>query len=143
MPVRARARQVALGSAAVVLLAAGACVVLATMPVTQTETATVNVIQQGQFSYSGEAVPGTTYPTGVIATGDTVWTQLSGGLTVSFTNTVTGPDWPICAASCGWMSRSPRPTAGAGSSPAVPSWPWRTGRRRPPSPSTPLPRPIC
>ena len=92
MPVRARARHVLLGSAAVALLAVLACGVLATLPVTQTDTRTVNVTQQGTFSYSGRAEPGTTYPSGVIATGDTVWTRLARGLTVSFTNTLTGPD---------------------------------------------------
>ena len=92
MPVRALARQVALGSAVVAVLAAGAAVVLARMPVTQTETATVSVTQEGQFTYGGEAVPGTTYPSGVITTGDTVWTRLAQGLTVSFTNTISGPE---------------------------------------------------
>ena len=48
--------------------------------------------QEGQFTYGGEAVPGTTYPSGVITTGDTVWTRLAQGLTVSFTNTISGPD---------------------------------------------------
>lgn len=91
MSTRARARQVALGSAAVVLLAAAACCALLVVPATQTETRTVEVTQQGQFAYTGRAVPGTTYPTGVIATGDTVWTRLSKDLTVSFTDTITGP----------------------------------------------------
>ena len=91
MPTRARARQVALGSGAVATLAAvGGGVVLA-LPASQTDTRTLQVIQQGEFSYAGEAVPGTTYPSGVIATGDTVWTRLARDLTVSFTNTVTGP----------------------------------------------------
>jgi hypothetical protein len=62
------------------------------VPPTQTDTRTVQVSQQGRFSYTGEAVTGTTYPTGVIATGDTVWTRLVRDLTVSFTNTVTGPE---------------------------------------------------
>lgn len=92
MAVRARARQVALGAAVVVVLAALACVLLARMPVTQTDTTTLNVTQDGTFSYGGRAVPGTTYPSGVIATGDTVWTRLAQDLTVTFTNTVSGPD---------------------------------------------------
>ena len=91
-PVRARARQVALGAAVVAMLAGTACAVLATLPVTQTEATTANVTQEGQFSYTGVAVPGTTYPSGVIGTGDTVWTRLARGLTVSFTNTVSGPE---------------------------------------------------
>jgi signal peptidase I len=92
MPIRARARQISLVSAAVALLAAAGFGVLVASPGTQTDTRTVAVTQQGTFSYSGAAAPGTTYPTGVIATGDTVWTRLASGLTVSFTNTVSGPD---------------------------------------------------
>jgi hypothetical protein len=76
----------------VALLAAIGLVALIALPGTQTETRTLRVTQQGQFSYSGSATAGTTYPTGVIATGDTVWTRLAHALTVSFTNTVTGPD---------------------------------------------------
>jgi signal peptidase I len=91
VPTRARARQVALASGAVAILAAVGGGVLLALPATQTDTRTLEVLQEGQFSYSGEAVPGTTYPTGVIATGDTVWTRLARGLTVSFTNTVTAP----------------------------------------------------
>ena len=91
MPVRARARQIALGSAAVVLLAAIACGVLITLPMTETDSRTVPVLQQGQFSYAGTAEPGTTYPSGLIATGDTVWTRLARELTVSFTDTVSAP----------------------------------------------------
>jgi signal peptidase I len=91
-PTRALARRVALGSAAVVLVAAVACGALLLLPATQTDTRAVEVTQQGRYSYTGEAVPGTTYPTGAIATGDTVWTRLAGGLTVSFTNTFSGPD---------------------------------------------------
>jgi hypothetical protein len=81
-----------MGAGVVAVLAAGACVVLTVMPATQTDTTTVNVTQEGTFSYGGQAVPGTTYPSGVIATGDTVWTRLAQNLTVTFTNTVSGPD---------------------------------------------------
>jgi signal peptidase I len=91
MPTRVLARQVALGSAAVVALAAVACGVLLVLPSTQTGTRAVEVTQRGEYAYTGEAAAGTTYPTGVITTGDTVWTRLARGLTVSFTNTVTGP----------------------------------------------------
>jgi hypothetical protein len=92
MPARARAREVALGAAAVALLAAVACGVLAAVPATQTDTRTLTVTQKGQFSYTGAAAPGTTYPTGSITTGDTVWTRLARGVTVSYTNTVTGAE---------------------------------------------------
>ena len=51
----------------------------------------VQVTQQGEFSYTGTAERARPTPTGVIATGDTVWTRLSSGLTVSFTDTVSGP----------------------------------------------------
>lgn len=92
-PTRARARQVALGSGAVVLIAAVGCGLLLAVPTVQTETRTVDVVQQGEFTYAGRAEPGTTYPSGVIATGDTVWTRLASGLTVSFTSALTGaPD---------------------------------------------------
>ena len=47
--------------------------------------------QQGRFAYTGTAQIGTTYPDGASSTGDTVWTRLARGLTVSFSNTVTGP----------------------------------------------------
>jgi hypothetical protein len=89
MPVRAR--QVALGAGAVALVSAVGCGVLLTLPTTKTETRTLQVTQQSQFSYSGQAVAGTTYPTGVITTGDTVWNRLVENLTVSLTTTVTGP----------------------------------------------------
>jgi signal peptidase I len=92
LPVRARARQVAVVSGAVVIFAAVGCAVLVAMPSSTTETRTLQVIQQGQFSYSGSAVAGATYPSGVIETGDTVWTRLVRDLRVAFTNTVTGTD---------------------------------------------------
>ena len=38
--------------------------VLLALPSTQTETTTLQVTQQGQFSYTGTAEPGTTYPDG-------------------------------------------------------------------------------
>ena len=80
-----------LGAAAVTLLAAVGCVVLLAVPPTQTGSRTVQVTQQGEFAYTGRAAPGTTYPSGVVATGDTVWTALARDLSVSFTNTVTAP----------------------------------------------------
>jgi hypothetical protein len=90
MPIRARARQVALVSGAVALLAAAAGGVLLAIPSTQTDSRTLTVTQQGQFSYSGDAETGTTYPNGVISTGDPVYTKLTDGLTVSFQDTFTG-----------------------------------------------------
>jgi signal peptidase I len=92
MPIRARARQVALVSGAVALLAAVGGGVLSAVPSTQTDSRTLQVIQQGQFSYTGAAETGTTYPNGIISTGDPVYTKLTDGLTVSFQDTVTGPD---------------------------------------------------
>jgi signal peptidase I len=91
-PVRAYARQVALTSAAVVLVAGIGGGVLLAMPSTQTASRTLHVTQHGQFSYAGTAEAGTTYPDGRVSTGDTVWTKLADDLTVSFTNTVSGPD---------------------------------------------------
>lgn len=92
MPTRALARQTAVVSGSVALLAAVGLGVLIALPGTQTDTRTLRVTQQGEFSYSGSATAGTTYPTGVITTGDPVWTRLANALTVSFTNSVTGPD---------------------------------------------------
>jgi signal peptidase I len=92
MTTRAMAHQVALGSGAVALVALVGGSVLLLMPSTQTDTRTLHVTQQGNFSYTGAAESGTTYPSGVIGTGDTVWTKLAKELTVSFTNTVTGPE---------------------------------------------------
>ena len=89
---RSLARQTALGAAVVVLLAAVACGVLLAMPTTHTEARTLEVSQEGTYSYTGEAAPGTTYPTGLVATGDTVWNRLVDDLTVSLTSTVTGRD---------------------------------------------------
>ena len=90
-PVRAWARQAALASGAVAAVAAiGACV-LAALPSNESEPRTLQVTQQGQFTYTGHAQRGTTYPQGVVSTGDTVWTKLATGLTVSFEDTVSGP----------------------------------------------------
>jgi signal peptidase I len=89
---RSVARQVAVGSGAVALVALMGGGVLLVLPSTQTGTRTVQVHQQGQFSYTGAAQPGTTYPSGVIATGDTVWTRLAQSVSVTFANTVTGPE---------------------------------------------------
>jgi hypothetical protein len=91
MPTRALARQVALVSAAVALLAGAAGGVLLALPSTQTDERTLQVTQQGTFSYTGSAEPGTTYPDGTVSTGETVWTNLATDLSVSFTNDVTGP----------------------------------------------------
>jgi len=91
-PVRAYARQVALTSGTVALIAAIGGGVLFLMPSTQASSRTLSVTQQGQFSYTGTADAGTTYPDGRVSTGDTVWTKLAKDLTVSFTNTVAGPD---------------------------------------------------
>ena len=58
MPTRARARQVALGSGAVALVALVGGGVLLVLPSTQTDTRTLQVTQQGQFSYTGAAESG-------------------------------------------------------------------------------------
>ena len=92
MPTRSHARQAALGAGAVALVALAGGGVLLVLPSTQTDTRTLTVTQQGQFSYTGAAEQGTTYPSGVIETGDTVWTKLARQVTVSFTNVVMGPE---------------------------------------------------
>jgi len=90
MPARARARQIALGAGVAALVAAVACGVLLAVPSTRTETQTLEVTQESRFSYSGGAVVGTTYPTGVVATGDTVWNRLVDDLTVSLDTSLSG-----------------------------------------------------
>jgi signal peptidase I len=92
MPIRSHARQTALGAGAVALVALVVGGVLLVLPSTQTDTRTLQVTQQGRFSYTGAAERGTTYPSGVIETGDTVWTKLARQVTVSFANTVMGPE---------------------------------------------------
>ncbi|TYP86613.1 signal peptidase I [Blastococcus xanthinilyticus] len=92
MVARARARQVALGAGAVALVAAVGAGVLVLLPATEQVTETLQVTQEGTFTYAGSAERGTTYPTGAVATGDTVWTKLATGLTVSYTDTVVAPD---------------------------------------------------
>ncbi|HYH27031.1 MAG TPA: hypothetical protein VD834_16920, partial [Blastococcus sp.] len=92
MLVRARARQVALGSGAVALVAVLGLGALVALPATETVSETVTVSQEGRFSYTGSAERGTTYPDGVVETGDTVWTKLARGLTVAYTGTVSGPE---------------------------------------------------
>jgi signal peptidase I len=92
MPTRARARQVAMAAAVVAVLSAAGGAALLVMPSTQTESRALQVTQQGRFSYTGTAEPGTTYPTGVVSTGETVWTTLASRLTVSYVNAVSGPE---------------------------------------------------
>jgi signal peptidase I len=91
MPARARARQVAVASGAVALLCAGGGVALFLLPVTDVEEQIMQVTQRGTYAYSGTAVPGVTYPTGVIVTGDPVYTELLRTLTVQFALDVTAP----------------------------------------------------
>lgn len=88
LPARAVARQVTLVSGIVALLAAAGGGVLLALPATQTDSSTVAVTQQGRYFYTGTAVPGTTYPTGRIVTGDPIYTKLTGDLTVSFRATL-------------------------------------------------------
>ena len=92
VPVRARARQAAVGAAAAAAIAAAGGGVLLLLPATQTEARTLQVTQDGRFSYAGTAIPGTTYPTGRITTGDPVYTKLSTAIAVSFTDIVRGAD---------------------------------------------------
>jgi signal peptidase I len=88
VPTRALARQVAAVSGAVVILAGAGCAVLLALPTSAVESRTLQVVQEGRFAYSGQAAAGATYPTGVIATGDTVWTRLARQLTVTFTSAI-------------------------------------------------------
>ena len=60
-------------------------------PSTQRRRTTMQVTQQGKFTYTRHRRGRDDLPDGRVATGDTVWTKLASGLTVSFTDTVTGP----------------------------------------------------
>ncbi|MGY2127713.1 signal peptidase I [Blastococcus sp. SYSU DS0617] len=91
MPTRAQARQVAVASGAVAILAAAAGATLLALPSTETEARNQPVAQQGRFTYTGAAQAGTTYPTGVISTGDPIYTKLADAVTVSFEHTVSAP----------------------------------------------------
>lgn len=88
MPTRAQARQVAVASGAVAVLAAGAGAVLLALPSTETEARSVPVAQEGRFTYTGDAEAGTTYPTGVVSTGDPIYTKLADAVAVSFAHTL-------------------------------------------------------
>ena len=90
-PIRAYARQVALVSGAVAGVVGIAGGVLLALPSNRSESTALQVTQRGQFSYTGTAQTGTTYPQGTVSTGDTVWTKLATGVSVSFTDTVGGP----------------------------------------------------
>jgi hypothetical protein len=91
MRIRSRARQVATAAGATALVAAVAAGALFLAPDTEDAAETVAVTERGTFSYAGTAARGTTYPSGVIESGDTVWTQLSTGLEVSYDGEVRGP----------------------------------------------------
>jgi signal peptidase I len=92
MPIRSYARQAALGAGAVGLVALTGLAVLLVLPSTQTDTRTLAVTQQGRFSYTGAAERGATYPSGVVQTGDTIWTRLARQVTVSFEHTAMGQE---------------------------------------------------
>lgn len=92
MPTRAQARQVAIGSGAVAILAAVAGAALLALPATETEARNHPVAQEGRFSYSGDARTGTTYPTGEIATGDPIYTRLAEAVTLTFVHELSAPD---------------------------------------------------
>ena len=91
MSTRGRARQVALGAGVAVLASTVGCAVLLALPSTQTDTHDLQVTEKSQFSYTGKAAPGTTYPTGVLQTGDTVWNRLVHDVTVSLATALDGP----------------------------------------------------
>jgi signal peptidase I len=91
MPVRARARQVAAAAGALALLCAAGGAALFVLPATDVEEQTLQVTQQGAYTYGGTATRGVTYPDGVIETGDPVYTALLRTLTVQIALDVTGP----------------------------------------------------
>jgi signal peptidase I len=96
LPVRARASQIAVGAAVAAVLGGAGTAALLVLPATQTDVRTVQVTQTGQFAYAGDAVRGTTYPTGRIETGDPIYTNLIDGLTVTFDHSLSA-DGPTSA----------------------------------------------
>ena len=79
-----RVRQAAIAAGAIGVLALTGASALLLLPDEQTGTRSVPVTQQGRFTYSGTALPGTTYPDGLVTTGEPVYTALASALTVSY-----------------------------------------------------------
>ena len=124
MPTRARARQVALGSGAVVARRGrrrAACCSL--LPATQTDTRTVRGDPAGPVLLHRRGRARHHLPDGRRSPPATPSGRGSpSGLTVSFTNTVTGPDLAdVRGAHAARRRRSPPPTAGAPSSTSGPA----------------------
>jgi signal peptidase I len=89
--VRARAPQVAVAAAVAAVLGGVGTAALLVVPTTQTDVRTVQVASSGSFSYAGDAVRGTTYPTGRVETGDPIYPNLLDGLTVTFDHALAAP----------------------------------------------------
>lgn len=87
---RAAARRVAPVAAAVAAAAAIGGVAAFVVPTTHTVAGSADLTVRGQYSYSGPAQRGVTYPDGRITTGDTVWRSLAGELTVALEASVDG-----------------------------------------------------
>ena len=83
-PAMARVRQAAIAAGSIGVLALTGASALLLLPDEQTGTRSVPVTQLGEFSYTGTALPGTTYPDGLVTTGEPVYTALASALTVSF-----------------------------------------------------------
>jgi hypothetical protein len=77
-------RRAAIAAGAIGVLALTGAGALLLLPDEQTGTRSVPVTQQGRFTYSGTAVVGTTYPDGLVTTGEPVYTALASALTVSY-----------------------------------------------------------
>ena len=89
LPRRALVRRVALAAGVTGVLAVTSASALLLLPETRTTSRGVPVTQDGQLEYTGEAVPGTTYPDGRVTTGDPVYTALAHVLTLSYEHELT------------------------------------------------------
>jgi signal peptidase I len=83
-PAMVRVRRAAIAAGAIGVLTLTGASALLLLPDEQTTTRSVPVTQQGRFTYSAGALPGTTYPDGSITTGEPIYTALASALTVSF-----------------------------------------------------------
>ena len=92
LPRRALVRRAALASGVTAVLAVTGVSALLLLPDTQTTAREVPVSQDGRLTYTGEAAPGTTYPDGLVTTGDPVYTALAHVLTLSYDHTLDSPE---------------------------------------------------
>jgi signal peptidase I len=89
---RAAARRVTPVAAAIAALAAVGGAAAFLVPTTDTVPGSTDVSLRGEYSYTGTAQPGVTYPDGRITTGDPVWRTLASAVTVSLQASMDGEE---------------------------------------------------